>query len=71
MEAGMRMHEIIGELRGLGFPGDVEAQHARADKLLVEALREIYDYAQPHNYFMESEVEELIAAYEAVPKWYA
>jgi hypothetical protein len=69
MEAGMRMHEIIGELRGLGISGDVEVQHARADDLLIEALREICKYAKPH--FTESEVDELIAAYEAVEKWYA
>jgi hypothetical protein len=65
----MNLQYIIGELRGLGdHRGDIESQHVRADKLLVSAIREIRKLP---DWYTDAEVEDLISAYENVPKWYA
>jgi hypothetical protein len=59
------LYDITQDLVALADSGDIEAAHGRADDLLVEAIRAkavATDYKR---------VEELIDAYENVPKWYA
>lgn len=47
--------------------GDVEAEHSRADALLVEALRAIPTLPS----YRDEQIDRLITAYEGVRKWYA
>ena len=59
------LYDITQDLVALADSGDIEEAHARADDLLVEAIRA---KAVATDYKL---VEKLIDAYENVPKWYA
>jgi len=58
-------HDITKDMEALADNLDWEASHARADALLVEALR---SHATATDYKL---VEALIEAYESLSKWYA
>ena len=69
----MEMHvprlpeSILAELRSLrGL--DTEFAHSEADKLLIEFIRWCCYIGEVD---ASGHAEEIIAAYEAVPKWYA
>lgn len=49
--------------------GDNEAEHSRADALLVEAIERLAPYAIGTN--DEGESEPLVAAFDRLVKWYA
>jgi len=62
-----RIDYLTGQLSAM-TGADREAVHVCADAVLVEAVRELQRMPE---YYTNEEVERLIAAYEAVPKWYA
>ncbi len=61
-----RLDYLADQLEGMNG-GDVEAEHARADALLIEALQFLRDAGTFHT----GQVDRLIAAYGTVRKWYA
>lgn len=63
-----RLAEIAKELVGLNdSTTDVELAHARADHLLIEALRLTWN----QDVFASYQIEDIIVAWGDVPKWYA
>ena len=63
----MSLDVLIAELRGMKSSGDPEGAHTRADEILIQALRDTFN---PF-YVGKDEIEELITAYQEVPRWYA
>lgn len=65
----MPMIQIEAELWAIAtqtkYAHDVEKAHIEADKLLIVALRQCW--SSPNR----NDVEGVIKAFEAVPKWYA
>lgn len=51
--------KILAQMKELADCGDYEIAHSQADDLLLEALRHVGGF------------DELIEAWENVPKWYA
>jgi hypothetical protein len=71
MTTSERLAEITRELQAMAeLPEsgqDVEASHVAADKLLIEALRLTWN----QDVFATHQVEDIIEAWNGVPKWYA
>ena len=63
--------EIREEMRELVSSGDAEIAHARADDLLVEALRRLVLVIGSDHTLWPTEVEDLITNFRRVEKWYA
>lgn len=61
----MTMAEIKAALLTLDYDSDPEKAHIEADKLLIAALRENQVWGSADI------VQQVIKAYEAVPKWYS
>lgn len=63
-----RLTEITNELRAMNDGmADVELAHVTADRLLIEALRLTWN----QDVFATHQIEDVIAAWNEVPKWYA
>lgn len=63
-----RLAEITAELKEMNEgTTDVELAHARADHLLIEALRLVWN----QDVFATYQIEDIITAWGDVPKWYA
>ena len=64
----IRLAEIAAELKAMDEgTTDVEMAHVTADHLLIEALRLIWN----QDVFATHQIEDMIAAWRGVPKWYA
>jgi hypothetical protein len=58
------------EMRSLG--GDTEIAHARADDILIEALRYLARMMPPQDPTLwPTKVEELVSCWRSLEKWYA
>lgn len=63
-----RLAEIRDELRAMDSGVvDVEIAHVKADHLLIEALRLTWN----QDVFASFQIEDIITAWNEVPKWYA
>lgn len=65
------LFEMREEMRSLG--GDTEIAHARGDDILIEALRFMCDrtLSEASRPLWRADIEDLIAAWRSLEKWYA
>jgi len=65
------LFEMREEIRSLG--GDTEIAHSRADDILIEALRFMVErtLSEASRPLWRADVEDLIAAWRDLEKWYA
>lgn len=62
------INAMTEEMRLLRKETDLERSHERADELLIEALRFMQN---THHDIVDGDVEDLIAAWKKLGKWYA
>ncbi len=64
------LFEIREEMRCIPA-GDPEANHSRADDLLIEGLRKMAEVVGGDPTLWPAEVEDLIESFNRIEKWYA
>ena len=65
----LKLNEYIIELKKISLDSDIEYAHIDADGLMLDLIRELTEEINDEN--IRKEVDVIIDAYYAVPKWYA